>query len=142
MAVFAFGVGFDVGFGFASCHLFIVAGKATIDDWRVINVDFCPGNLIVALAALGIGAGMGGWLALGHIVVVAAGTVGGHAFEYCANVARFAGHILVRALQRKTRLAMIEVLVDFCEAIGGLGKRGRNDKREHDRKQSNHNLQL
>lgn len=122
MAVFALCIGFDMVCGFASRHFFVVAGKATIDDWRVVNVNLRPVDLSMALAALRIGARMGDWLALSHIAVVAAGATGGHALEHAADMADFAGDILVSATQRESRLAVVEVLVNFCEAIGRLGK--------------------
>jgi hypothetical protein len=99
-------------------------------------MDIGPGYLIVALAALRIGARMGGWFALGHIVVMAAGAAGGHAFKYAANMADFARHVLMCAFQRKTCSAVIEVLVDFCEAVCGLRKCWRYGKRKYDREQS------
>jgi hypothetical protein len=142
VAVFAFGIGFDMVRGFSSCHFFIVAGKTAINDWRVINMDFCPSDLIVALAAFRVGAWMGGRLALGHVVVVAAGAAGGDAFENAADMAGFASYILMGAMQGKFCLTVVEVLINFCEAIGSLCIGGRNDKREGDRKQSDQNLQL
>lgn len=122
MAIFALRVGLDMVFGFSGSDFFVVAGKATINDWRVIDVDFCPGDLIVALAALGIRARMGGWLALGHIVVVTAGATGWYALEYAADMANLTCYVLMCTMQREVCLAMVEVLVNFSETIGCLGK--------------------
>ncbi len=141
VAVLACCIGFDVVGSLARCCLVIVAGKTALKYRRMVNMDLRPENLIVALGAFGVGAGMADGLARGHIAIVAAGATGGHAFKNSASMAGLACHFDMCTMQWEARVTVIEVLIDLGEAISGLCKPRRAAEQKPHRKDGDQHTQ-
>jgi len=101
----------------------VMAGKAALADFCVINMNLRPIHIVVAGGAFIAGCRMGERFALGHCVVVAAHACRRHALENAALVAGFAGDLNVHALQREARGLVVEILIDFESRVGRRGHR-------------------